>query len=199
VKRLGPLYLASTAEYARFSNVTDRFVDWVVDERAQGKFASDSYSARLEAGWKRAFGAYQVTPFAGLQASRLIVQGFTEDSVGILGLTFASRAVTSLTSSLGVQLDARLPLPNGQTLTPFARVAWVHEFDPSRGVDSSLTLSPAAAFSANGALAASDAAKVTAGLRLDLTNRVALFGYFDGEFADRSQTYTGNAGVKISW
>lgn len=205
VKRLGPVYLTATAEYARFDNETKRLIDWVVDERAAGDFTSDQFSARLEAGWKRSFGGHHVTPFAGLHVSHLRSEDFTEDSErplagpGILGLTFDSHSVTSVTSSLGIQLDTRIALANGQALTPLARVAWVHEFNPDRSVDASLTSSPAAAFTAEGASAASDVAKVIAGLRLDVTESIGLFALFDGEFSGHSESYAGTGVVKISW
>lgn len=204
VKRFGPAYLAATAEYAHFDNETDRVIDWVVDEQATGKFTSEEFSARLEAGWKRAFGRHNVTPFAGLHVSHLRSKGFTEDSEGvgrpgILGLTYDSHSVTSVTSSLGIQLDTRIALSNGQSLTPLARVAWLHEFNPDRSVDASLTASPAAKFSAEGAPAASDVAKVIAGLRLDVNERVGLFALFDGEFSGHSESYAGTGVIKISW
>ena len=205
VKHLGSFYLAATAEYAFFHNTTDRFVDWVVDERARGKFASEEYSARFEGGWKRSLGAYNVTPFAGLQVSHLTGEGFIESSEGmqggpgILGLTFGSQSVTSVESSLGIQLDTRIAMPRGHILTPFARIAWVHEFNPERSINAHLTSSPAATFSTQGAFASSDVAKVNAGLRLDLTDRMALYAYFEGEFSDRSHSYGGNGGLKFSW
>jgi uncharacterized protein with beta-barrel porin domain len=39
---------------------------------------------------------------------------FTEESDGILGLTFDSSIATSVVSSLGVQFDTRLALSNGE-------------------------------------------------------------------------------------
>jgi hypothetical protein len=66
VERLGSLYLAGTAEYAHFYDETRRFINWVVDEQANGKFTSNEFSARLEAGWRRSLDGYAVTPFAGV-------------------------------------------------------------------------------------------------------------------------------------
>ena len=120
----------------------------------------------------------------------------------MLGLTFEFSSVSSLVSSLGAQLDTRVALSYGRTLVPFVRVAWLHEFDPERGFEFFLTQSPAAAFSCRGASAVKDAAKVDAGLRLDLTDEnrgVRLlrgrvrrprpkhggFGGLDGQSADR--------------
>jgi uncharacterized protein with beta-barrel porin domain len=54
-------------------------------------------------------------------------------------------------------------------------------------------------FTAFGASPAEDYAKVNAGFRLDITDRVGVFAYLDGEFSDHSQSYTGNGGVRIAW
>ena len=82
---------------------------------------------------------------------------------------------------------------------PFVRVAWEHEFNPERGVNSSLTSSPAAAFSPVAAFTATDIAKVNAGLKLDVTGNIGLFAVFDGGFSAHSQSYSGNAGIKFTW
>jgi subtilase-type serine protease len=205
VRRLGPFYLAGTVDYAHYSIDSRRSIDWVVDERTSGEFSSDVLSARVEVGWRRPFGRFLVTPFAGVNLAHLWSDGFTENSVtasggpGILGLTFGEESVNSVQSSLGIQVDTRTTLSNGQILTPFARVAWLHEFNPDRSVYSFLTASPAAAFSPFGAFAASNLAKVNAGVRLDVTGNVALFGYFDGEFSSQGQSYGGTGGLKIFW
>ena len=197
VKTFGRIYLAGTAEYAHFENHTDRIIDWVVDERAKSNFNSNSFGGRIEAGWRRSFGRHFITPFIGVDAYELDVDGFTENSQdlnggpGVLGLTFASNSVTSVTSSVGLQFDTHYALANDRWLTPFVRVAWVHEYDPDRGVQSFLTVAPTASFVSEGASAAEDVARVDAGLRLDLSERIALFGFFEGEFSDRSQSYTG--------
>ena len=208
MKRLGPFYLAGTAEYSHFDNQTQRDIalgGLVPTERETGKFASDDLSGRLEAGWEQSFGRLNVTPFAGVQGSRLWTDGFTENSVtldgdpGIFGLKFGSHDVTSRLSSLGVQLDTRIALANGMMLSPFGRVAWLHEFDPERSIFATLISLPAASFSIDGASVASDAAKVIAGLKLDITERAWLFAFFDGDFAGQGQSYAGTGGIKFTW
>lgn len=205
VKRLGPFYLAGEAEYAHFDNQTVRSIDWVIDERARGNFSSNVFGGRVEAGWTRAFGNKNVTPFIGANVLHLASDGFSESSVGagggagLLGLTFGSNSVTSVTSAAGVQIDSQIVIANGRVLTPFIRVAWEHEFNPDRSLDSFLTLSPAAKFTVEGAPAASDAARINTGVKLDMNETVALFGYFSGEFSDRTQGYAGNGGLKVSW
>ena len=205
VKTFGRIYLAGTAEYAHFENETDRVIDFVVDERATGKFNSDSFGGRLEAGWRRYWGRYVVTPFVGVDAYELNSDGFTENSLnlnggaGILGLTFASDSTTSVTSSVGLQFDTQYALAYDRVLTPFVRVAWVHEYDPNRSLRSFLTASPLASFAVDGASAAGDVARVDAGLKLDLSERIALFGFFEGQFGDRAQSYAGVGGGDVAF
>ena len=205
VKTFGRIYLAGTAEYAHFENETDRVIDFVVNERAKGKFNSDSFGGRLEAGWRRYWGRYAVTPYVGVDAYALDSDGFTENShnlnggPGILGLTFASDSTTSVTSSLGIQFDTQYALAYDRVLTPFVRVAWVHEYDPDRSLRSFLTASPLASFAVDGASAAGDVARVDAGLKLDLSERIALFGFFEGQFGDRAQSYAGVGGGDLAF
>ena len=201
VKWVRSVYLAGFAEYGRFSNHTDRRIDWIIDERAQGKFSSDEYGGRVEAGWRQYYRNTAVTPFVGFDAARLDSNGFTETSVasdggpGILGLTFDSHSVDSLVSSLGIQFDSWIALRNDRVLRPFVRVAWRHEFETERTADSFLTAAPGAAFTVAGASAAEDSARVDAGVHLDVTERVGLFAIFEGEFSDRGQSYAGLGGI----
>lgn len=199
VKRFGNAYVAGIAEYAHFSNKSDRSIDWVVDERATGQYSADGFYGRVETGWRQLFGAHWVTPYAAIDVAPFKFNGFTEDSDGILGLTFEAQSVTSVVSTLGVQFDTQLVMANGQRLTPFTRIAWAHEFNPDRRVESSLIMSPEVGFTTEGAFVASDAALVDVGLNLDVTEHTGLFAYFNGAFAESSQSYGGNGGVRISW
>ena len=73
-----------TAQYARYDNTTDRFLQWMsLSERAEGRFSTDDFSGRVEAGWQRSFGGYNVTPFVGADVCHLSNDRFTE----ILGVS----------------------------------------------------------------------------------------------------------------
>jgi uncharacterized protein with beta-barrel porin domain len=58
---------------------------------------------------------------------------------------------------------------------------------------------PTATFVVNGAAPPTDLALVTAGAEWRWRTGWAFMAKFDGEFASRSQTYTGTARVKYSW
>jgi len=73
----------------------------------------------------------------------------------------------------------------------------VHEYNPERSVQSFLTAAPAALLSVDGATLAEDVARVHAGLRLDLSERIALWGFFEGDLSDRTQSYAGVGGGDV--
>jgi outer membrane autotransporter protein len=198
VKTFGRIYLAGTAEYAHFENETDRVIDFVVNEQP----GASSTATPLEVGLKWAGGGTGAVTLSRrstrgrlpARQRRLENSHNLNGGADILGLTFASDSTTSVTSSLGLQFDTQYALAYDRVLTPFVRVAWVHEYDPDRSLRSFLTASPLASFAVDGASAAGDVALVDAGLKLDLSERIALFGFFEGQFGDRAQSYAGVGG-----
>src|SRR5205823_1324321 len=135
VARWGALYAAGTLSYGHFENKTNRTITGIgPTETATGRFSSDQLSGRFELGWRQMFGRFAVTPFAAVQFAELWQNGYSETSTtfdgqpGVLGLTYGSRTVSSLPAFLGLQVDTNIRLENGSYLSPFARVAWVHEF-----------------------------------------------------------------------
>jgi outer membrane autotransporter protein len=201
----GGLYAAGVLSYSRFDNDVRRTIAGAgPTETATGRFASDLFGARLEVGRSYALQWLNVTPFAAVQTSTLWQRGFTETSTaaglpGILGLISQSQTTTSLPTFLGVQLDTRLALANGTVWAPFLRAAWVHEFTPDRSIANSFVSIPGTLFTVDGARAWSDALKLNAGTRVALNQYASLFASFDGEFAERGQSYAGRGGIRFGW
>ncbi|MET4635013.1 hypothetical protein [Kaistia defluvii] len=171
-------------------------------ERWDGDFLSGGFGAKVETGWRQPVaGLGAVTGFAGLQFASLSMQGFSETSHNgdVLGLDYASRTITSLPSSLGMQFDTVIGLGGDTTIQPWARAAWVHEFNPDRSVNPSFLSAPGYPFVVQGAAAAEDALAVNAGFKMNWGPDTSFFATFDGKFADNVQTYGGNAGFQVRW
>ena len=205
VKTWGSLYAAGAVSFSTFRDSTSRTIAGVgPTEVATASFGSNLLSGRLEVGSKYAFSGLSVTPFAAVQVSKLWQNGFTETNIapagaGVLGLTEGSVAVSSLPTFLGVQFDSRYYLPGGTVLSPYTRVSWVHEFNPTRQVTNSFIALPGTLFTVDGPHAARNAAKVEVGGKLAITRSVKAFASFDGELSNRSQAYAGKGGVIVSW
>lgn len=200
MKTWGAYYAAATLSYARFDNSTTRTIVGVgATETASGRFNSDQLAARLELGWKQAYGRINVTPFVAVEPAVLWQRGFTETGTNMLGLTVASHTATSLPTFVGAQVDSRYLTPEGMVFAPYSRVSWVHEFEPDRRVTASFITLPGATFTVGGARAAHDAGRLDAGAKLLLPGGPALFANFAGEWSDRTQTYSATGGFRVAW
>jgi outer membrane autotransporter protein len=206
VARWGSWYAAGALAFNAFDNRTSRTIAGIgPTEMATGSFDSDMLSGRFEAGFKQPFNGFAVTPFAALQFAELRQSGYSESSVtgagapGVLGLTYASQTVSSLPTFLGAQFDTRAAFANGMTWSPYARVSWVHEFEPARDVTASFISLPVTGFTADAPRAANDAVRIDVGSKLAISRNTWLFASFDGEFSDRSQMYAGKGGFKFTW
>jgi uncharacterized protein with beta-barrel porin domain len=204
--RWNAFYASAGLSYGRFSNSVRRGIIGIgPNEIANGKFDSAGAMGRLELGYRQALASFVVTPFVALEAGGLRQGGFTETDFataggfGVLGLTYRSKTAVTLPASLGAQIETTLTMPYGISLTPFARLAWVHEFRPERNLGAAFTVLPAALFTIDGARVASDALEVKTGAKLKLSDNSSLFANFDGEFAGRSRSYTGTAGFNYTW
>ncbi|MGY8666640.1 autotransporter domain-containing protein [Bradyrhizobium sp. UFLA05-109] len=205
MQRFGATYVSAQLAYSHFNNSTTRTITGIgADEIAKGSFGSDQFGGRFEVGRTYDFGRVAVTPFAALQAAQLWQAGYTETSItgtgpGVLGLSYASRSVSSLPTFLGSKFDARFDFGNGMMWMPFASLAWVHEFSPNRDVTATLVSMPVSAFTVEGARAASDAGRVELGSRLVLNRWSELSARFTGEFASGSQSYAGTGTFRVNW
>ena len=205
-KRWDALYATAAIAYARIDSDTTRIIAGVgPTEIAKGRFAGDLLAGRMEIGWRHDLGRYALTPFAAVQFSELWQRGYSETSStlgggpGVLGLSYASQAISSLPITLGAQIDSRFALESGLSLTPYARLAWLHEFRPDSRIDASFVSIPGTSFTVAGARSASDAARIDSGLRLALNERAALTAGFTGELSAHSQAYAGTGGLQVSW
>jgi uncharacterized protein with beta-barrel porin domain len=206
MQRFGSAYLAALASYSRFNNSTTRtIVGLGPAETATGAFSSDQVGGRLEIGNTYAFNGIGITPFVAAQVSEQSQRGYTESSVtagggpGMLGLTYQPVTVWSLPTFVGAQFDTRVVFANGAVWSPYARVSWVHEFNPTRQVSAFISALPAATFTVDGARAASDSAKIDLGSRLVVSRNVAFTANVSGELSDRGQTYSGTGSLRVSW
>jgi T5SS/PEP-CTERM-associated repeat protein/autotransporter-associated beta strand protein len=205
VARWGAWYAAGTLAFSAFDNHTSRIIGVAVPETATGRFDSDLLSGRFELGWTERFNGFSVTPFAAVQVSELRQRGYTETSNQFGGapggnaLSFAAHNVSSLPTFVGAQFDTHVALADDMIWSPYARFSWVHEFEPTRDITATFIALPGSSFGVEGPRAVSDAARIDLGSKLAISRNAALFGSFNGEFSDRSQTYAGKGGLKVGW
>jgi outer membrane autotransporter protein len=84
-------------------------------------------------------------------------------------------------------------------LSPYARAAWVHEFQPDRQVTPSFNVAPGFPFSMSGVSAASDVARINVGANLGVASHASLFAAVSGEFASNTRSYGVTGGYRVGW
>lgn len=201
-RNFGATYLAAVASYAHFWNRTSRSITLTpTPESMSGSFGADLVSGRIEFGYRQMLTGFRVTPFVAIEPSALWQHGYTETTTsgtGLFPLSFAATTSYSFPTFLGAQLDTQIVMGD-QLLAPYLRASWVHEFSPDRKLQATFLTLPGATFTVAGPRAARDAARIEAGARWTITPQALLFANLTGEFSDRSQGYTANGGLRVTW
>lgn len=202
--RVQSFYGTASVAYSNYANKTLRTVGAigaVAGEQEEGRFTSEEVRTRLEIGRRIASDNYAVTPFTAIEIAHLHTKPFIEQAaggVGMFALGFKSQGVASTPTFIGLKAEGRFDLA-GAILTPWISLAWRHEWSTSRTQTASLVALPGASFVIIGASPARDAAQVKAGVNLAVTQQVAVFASFEGEFGTKNPVYGGKGGVKVAW
>jgi uncharacterized protein with beta-barrel porin domain/membrane-associated phospholipid phosphatase len=195
LQRFGATYVTGVFDAGFFSNSIDRLV---LNSSTSSSFHSVEVLARAEAGHAVAFAPVTVTPYAGVQIAGLYNSAFTESASSNANLNVNSHSVGSQKIYLGAQVDTTRVI-GGLTLTPYARLAWEHEFSKDRTINATLASLPGSSFTVSGAQAVSDAARVTTGLKLNINQSLSLYAAFDGAFSGSGNSYAGKGGIRYTW
>jgi uncharacterized protein with beta-barrel porin domain len=196
--KYGPAYLAAAFAFANHWMSTDRLA---VGDHLTAKFDAQSYSGRLEGGYRFATAYLGITPYAAIQAQSFRTPGYTETGVIPNGfaLTFNGRDATDTRSELGARFDRVLAVYSNAVLALRARVAWAHDWVSDPTLTPLFQALPGASFIVNGATLPQNSALASAGGELRLANGVTLLAKFDGEFASHSSTYGGTGTFRYRW
>lgn len=205
VYRFDAAYLAAVASYSRFSNATRRSVaGFGVPETLTADFDTAEVAGRLEIGRTWSVAAAQVTPFAAIEVAGLWSDGHAESSVtaagapGVFGLTHGASTEISVPASFGAQIDAAMVFDR-LVWSPYARLAWVHEFNARRRFSAAVTAVPGSWFTGEGVPAAEDSARLEIGSRLAFSPNAALVAGLTGDVSGRGHAYSARGALRVAW
>ena len=196
--RWGPAYLAGAFAFTNHWMTTDRTA---VGDHLTADFNAQSYGGRLEAGYRFATLYGAIAPYAAIQAQSFHTPSYAETDAIANGfaLAFPSRDASDTRSELGARYDKQVLLNYGAVLVWRARAAWAHDWISDPNLIPTFEALPGASFIVNGATPVKNSALASAGAELRLINGVSLLAKFDGEFANRAQTYAGTGTVRYAW
>jgi uncharacterized protein with beta-barrel porin domain len=146
-------------------------------------------------------GGVGITPYAAAQFITFDLPAYAEQALSganTFALAYGAREVTDTRSELGIRTDKSYAMQDS-VLTLRGRVAWAHDFDPSRNIAATVQALPGASFVVNGAAQASDSALVTASAEAKWLNGWSAAATFEGEFSAVTGSYAGKGVVRYSW
>ena len=79
------------------------------------------------------------------------------------------------------------------------RAAWAHDHSTNQSANVGFQTLPGSSFTVNGSGTVPNSALLSAGAEIRFTNGISFGAKFDGEFADRSQTFAGTGTVRYVW
>jgi autotransporter-associated beta strand protein len=203
-KQGGQAYVSGALTYGSSWVSTSRNIAVAGADTLNASYNAQNFGARLEGGYRIPSAlAFAVSPYAAMQAQSFRSPAYSES--GALGpadpfaLSYASQTATLVRSELGSRFDRNVALSGGSSVDLFGRAAWAHDWQSNPNLSATFIGLPTATFVVNGAAPPSNVALLTAGAEWHWRNGWSFLAKFEGEFANRSDTYTGTARAKYSW
>jgi uncharacterized protein with beta-barrel porin domain len=158
----GPAYLAAAFAFANHWMSTDRLA---VFDHLSADFNAQSYSGRLEGGYRFGMAYGGITPYAAIQARDFHTPSYSETDAIPNGfaLAFGSRDATDTRSELGTRFDRVVAAYSNAVLALRGRVAWAHDWISDATLMPVFQALPGASFIVNGATLAKNSALTSAG------------------------------------
>ncbi len=199
----GPAYVSGALAFANHWFTTNRIA---LGDQLTANFDGQSYAARLEGGHRFGLAApapgaiVGVTPYAALQTQWFHTPSYSETDLpgGGFGLSYNAMTANDTRSELGARFDD-LTMLYGMPLILRGRLAWAHDWVSNPALDAAFQTLPGSVFTVYGATPPRDSALTTAGVELHISANWSALAKFDGQFASRSQTYTGSGKLRYSW
>jgi len=198
---VGPAYLAGALAYGWQDLTTNRTVTIAGLDQLQARFNANTYSGRVEAGYRFVTPWMGVTPYAAGQVSAFDLPAYAESvraGAGTFALSYGATTILDTRSELGVRTDRSFAVTAG-LLTLRGRFAWAHDFDPNRAAAATFQALPGASFVVNGAAQAADSALTTASAEFKWSNGWSVATTFEGEFSNVTRSYAGKGAIRYAW
>jgi outer membrane autotransporter protein len=201
--RRGGLYAQGFVGGDFYDNTVTRSIQAVgVAETVRSRFESDGLTARLETGYRFDAGPARIAPFAAVQASVLDVGAYGETTTSgpdDFALSYQAHSTNSVQSDVGLQVDGVWFAAAAAHVTPFLRVDWLHEFNPTREVAPAFVDFGGSPFLIQAASAATDRARIDTGVDWNISPRVDVYVSYTGEYGGPAYASAAMAGVRFGW
>jgi outer membrane autotransporter protein len=192
----GPWFVDANAIFGIQTNKSARLVNFAdgTSETANGSFNSNQYGFDLGVGYpipvaSRTF----LTPVASILYTHLNQDAYTETGAPVVDLSVNANSTDSFVSATGLKFASMFGTLGGWTITPNARLIWLHEFN-NKAMDQTSTFTTAggSSFVTPGAKLPTETGEIGAGVDFAYKNGWTASAKYDLELR---QGYFGNGGM----
>jgi uncharacterized protein with beta-barrel porin domain len=198
--RNGAAYLTGALAYGRQDVTTNRTVTLAGGDQLRGQFDTDTFSGRVEGGYRFVTPWMGTTPYVAGQFVHYVLPAYAEQALSennAFALNFAARDVAASRSEIGLRADRSYALTDA-ILTLRGRAAWAHDFNNDPSLSATFQSLPGASFVVCGATA-HDVGLTTASAEWTWRTGISLAATFEGEFSDVTRSYAGKGVARYSW
>ena len=197
----GPAYISGALAYGWQDITTNRTVTLAGVDQLRAEFNANTFSGRVEGGYRFVTPWMGVTPYAAAQSTTFDLPAYAEQAIvggNMFALAYGAKDVTDTRSELGIRTDKSFAMTNS-ILTLRGRFAWAHDYDPDRNIGATFQTLPGASFVVNGAAQARDSALTTASAEVKWMNGWSAAATFEGEFSQVTNSYAGKGVIRYTW
>jgi uncharacterized protein with beta-barrel porin domain len=197
----GPVYVSAALTYGWHDSTTNRTVALPDVESLRGRFQAESFSGRIESGYRFATGGMGLTPYVAAQAISFNLPGYSEQTAAGLGsfaLNYGAETITDTRTEFGFRADQSFAMRNA-VLGLRGQAAWVHDYNPDRAVTAVFQALPGASFVVNGARANPDSALVNASAELRWLSGLSMALSFESELSGNTTSMAGKGIFHYAW
>ena len=192
---IGDFSLGGYAQYSNHSFSSDRSVLFGgTSSIARSRYDGHTFSSSLEL--TRTFDImkiFEFTPYAGLEAHMIHMDGFTETGAGVANLTVKAQNDTIIYSNIGGRLETTFELESAR-ISPQLDLGWRAELiEPDTSISAILA---GQSLNIKGHKRSRHAATIGVGLKFELDNGPIIETRYDGNLSSNYQDH--NASLKLT-
>ncbi len=207
-------YFSAAVAYAWHHVSTNRDVSvpasGLGDYFTTADYSAQDVGARIEGGYRFAVprmfgwvGGWGFTPYAAGQVQSYHSPSYSEQATSgspVFALAYNAQTANTARSEAGARFDWTMPVDtSGALVTLRSRAAWAHDEWSKPEMTAMFQALPGPSFVVTGAAPAHDSLLASGGAEMDLHYGFSVAAWFDGEFAEHGQKYTGTARVRYIW
>ena len=195
---LAPFYVSGRigGSYDEYSN--SRSIDFsTISRTASSSTNGYQVTGNIELGRRYDILGYSIEGYSAVNAGSIHRSGFSESGANTLNLTISDYGANTLNTTLGTRISSHFQFVQNLDLTPFAQVAWQHDFATVTGNTTSSLFSTS--YTLEGPEVGYDSAHIGIGVAGSVGKTGRIFAQYDGSVRTREADHSLELGMAFNW